>query len=116
MDIVSRLFLVREVRLELSGRRESDQTVSSRIPHGEVLRSLRVGHTVGRNDSEPGTEQSNRLLNGGVALGLVQAVATRLIEGAECVRVEASDIVLSTEAIILEDFVGSIHGAAADDA
>jgi hypothetical protein len=56
-----------------------------------------VGHTVRRNDSEPGTEQSNRLLNGGVALGLVQAVATRLIEGAECVRVEASDVVLAAE-------------------
>jgi hypothetical protein len=100
----------------LSGRREFDQTVSSRIPDSEVLRPIRVGHTVGRNDSEPGTEQSNRLLNGGVALGLVQAVATRLIEGAECVRVEASDVVLAAKRIILKYFVGSIHGTATNNA
>jgi hypothetical protein len=100
----------------LSGRREFDQTVSSRIPDSEVLRPIRVGHTVGRNDSEPGTEQSNRLLNGGVALGLVQAVATRLIEGAECVRVETSDVVLASQRIILKDLVGSVHGTATNNA
>lgn len=76
---------------------------------------MRVEHTVRRNDSKPGTKESNRLLNGSVALRLVQAVATRLVERAEGVRVKACDIVLAAERVVLEDLVGSVHGAAADD-
>ena len=76
---------------------------------------MQVEHTVGRNDSEPSTKESNRLLNGSVALGLVQAVATRLVERAESMREEACDVVFATERVVLEDLVGSVHGAAADD-
>lgn len=72
-------------------------------------------HTVGRNDSEPGAEKSNRLLNRGIALSLVQAVATRLVERAECVRVESCDVVLAAEGVVLEDFVGSIERTATND-
>jgi hypothetical protein len=74
-----------------------------------------VGLTVGRDDPEPGTEEGNGFLDSGVALGLVQAVTARLVEGAEGVRVEASDVVLATERVVLEDFVGSVDGAAADN-
>lgn len=72
--------------------------------------------TVRRNDSEPRSEQRNRFLDRGIALGLVQAVAAGLVESAERVRVEAGDVVLATERIVLEDLVGGVHGAAADDA
>jgi hypothetical protein len=71
--------------------------------------------TIGRYDSEPGTEEGNGFLDSGVALGLVQAVTARLVEGAEGVRIEASNVVLATERVVLEDFVGSINGAAAND-
>ena len=73
-------------------------------------------HTVGRNDPESCAKQRDRLLDSGVALGLVQAVAARLVERAEGVRVEARDVVLAAERVVLEDLVGSVHGAAADDA
>jgi hypothetical protein len=46
---------------------------------------------------------------------LVQAVAARLVERAESVRVEACNVVFAAEGVVLEDFVGSVHGAAADD-
>ena len=59
--------------------------------------------------------QGDGLLNGGVALGLVQAVAARLVERAESVREEACDVVFASERVVLKDFVGSVHGAAADD-
>ena len=72
-------------------------------------------HTVRRNDSKPCTMQGDRLLDGGVALSLVQAVATRLVECAEGVRKEACDVVLAAERVVLEDFVAGVPGAAADD-
>jgi hypothetical protein len=59
--------------------------------------------------------QGDGLLNGGVALGLVQAVAARLVEGAEGVREEARDVVLAAERVVLEDLVAGVPGAAADD-
>jgi len=59
--------------------------------------------------------QGDRLLNGGVALGLVQAVAARLVERAEGVREEACDVVLAAERVILEDLVAGVASAAADD-
>lgn len=45
------------------------------------------------------------VLDSGVALGLVEAVAARLVEGAERVRVEARDVVLAAERVILEDLI-----------
>lgn len=72
-------------------------------------------HTVGRNDSEPCTMQGNRLLDGGVALGLVQAVATRLVERAKGVREEACDVVLAAKRVVLEDLIAGVPGATADD-
>ena len=59
--------------------------------------------------------QGNRLLDSGVALGLVQAVAARLVERAEGVREEACDVVLAAERVVLEDLVAGVSGAAADD-
>jgi hypothetical protein len=59
--------------------------------------------------------QRDRLLNGGVALGLVQAVAARLVESAEGIRKEACDVVLAAERVVLEDLVAGIPGATADD-
>ena len=59
--------------------------------------------------------QGDGLLNGGVALGLVQAVAARLVERAEGVREEACDVVLAAERVVLEDLVAGVPGAAADD-
>lgn len=76
---------------------------------------MKVIRTVGRNYSKPGAKESNRLLDSGVALGLVQAVAARLVEGAERVGVEARDVVLATQRVVLEDLVGCIHGATTDD-
>jgi hypothetical protein len=55
-------------------------------------------------------------LDGGVALGLVQAVSTGLVEGAEGVGDEAGDVVLSAEGVVLEDLVLSITSTATNDA
>ena len=74
-----------------------------------------MGRTIGRNDPDPCTLQGNRLFDGGVALGLVQAVAARLVEGAESVGEEPSDVVLAAEGVVLEDLVAGVPGAAADD-
>lgn len=60
--------------------------------------------------------QGDRLLDGCVALGLVQAVAARLVEGTEGIRKEACDVVLAAERVVLEDLVAGVPGAAADDA
>jgi hypothetical protein len=60
--------------------------------------------------------QRDRLLNSGVALGLVQAVAARLVEGAEGVRKKPCDVVLAAERVVLEDLVAGVPGAAANDA
>lgn len=51
------------------------------------------------------------VLNGGIALGLVQAVAAGLVEGAECVGVESRDVVLAAERIVLEDLQLELEGA-----
>jgi len=74
-----------------------------------------VVHTVRRNDTEPGAEERDRLLNSGVALCLVQAVAARLVECAKGMRVEPCDIVFATKRVILEDLVGRVEGTAAND-
>jgi hypothetical protein len=59
--------------------------------------------------------QGDRLLDGGIALGLVQAIAARLVECTEGVREEACDVVLAAERVVLEDLVAGVSGAAADD-
>jgi hypothetical protein len=84
-------------------------------PSSSISCNSAAGHTVRRYDSEPCAEESNRLLNGGVALGLVQAVAARLVERAEGMRVEPCDVVLATKRVVLEDLIGSIEGAATND-
>ena len=45
--------------------------------------------------SHPGAIDGNDVLDGDIALRLVQAVAARLVEGAESLGVEASDVELS---------------------
>jgi hypothetical protein len=42
-------------------------------------------------------------LDGYVALGLVEAVAAGLVEGSETLSVKASDVVLATQRVVLED-------------
>ena len=59
--------------------------------------------------------QGDRLLDGGIALGLVQAVAARLVECTEGVREEACDVVLAAERVVLEDLVAGVPGTAAND-
>ena len=51
-----------------------------------------------------------------VALRLVEAVTTGLVEGAEVLRVEAGAVEFAAEAVVLEDFVLGVAGAAAEDA
>lgn len=71
--------------------------------------------TVWRNYAQSGAEESDRVLNGGVTLGLVQAVTARLIECAESVCIETSDVVLSSKRVVLEDLVGSIESTTSDN-
>lgn len=63
-----------------------------------------------------GTVDGNDVLDGNIALRLVQAVAARLVEGAEVLGVEAGDVELAAEAVVLEDLVLGVAGAAAQDA
>lgn len=58
----------------------------------------------------------NDVLDSDIALCLVQAVAARLVEGAEGFGVEAGDVEFAAERIVLEDLVLRVAGAAADDA
>jgi uncharacterized membrane protein (UPF0136 family) len=43
------------------------------------------------------TVNGNNVLNSGVALGLVEAVAARLVESSEALGVKAGDVVLATK-------------------
>jgi len=45
----------------------------------------------------------NDVLDCSIALGLVQAVAAGLVERSEILCVEAGDVVLATERVVLED-------------
>lgn len=65
--------------------------------------------------AESGTEESNRVLDGGIAFGLVQAVSARLVECSKGVCIETGDIVLSTERVVLEDLIGSVQCTSTDD-
>jgi hypothetical protein len=48
------------------------------------------------------------VLNGSVALGLIQAVSAGLVEGAESIGDEAGDVVLASEGVVLEDLASSV--------
>lgn len=54
-------------------------------------------------------------MDGGIALSLVQAVTAGLVECSEGVCIESSDVVLSSEGVILEDLVGGIQGTSTND-
>lgn len=54
-------------------------------------------------DAHSETVNGNDVLNRGVALGLVETVAARLVEGSETLSVEAGDVVLATKRVVLED-------------
>lgn len=45
----------------------------------------------------------NDVLDGGVALGLVEAVAAGLVECTKTLGVETSDVVFAAEGVVLED-------------
>lgn len=55
------------------------------------------------NNSHSKAVSGNDVLDGGVALGLVEAVAAGLVECPEALGVEAGDVVLATERVVLED-------------
>lgn len=46
---------------------------------------------------------------------MVEAVAARLVEGAKVLCIEAGDVELAAQAVVLEDLVLCVAGAAADD-
>lgn len=88
--------------------------VAADVGHLRVLDAVLVA-VVGVNYAHAGSIDGNDVLDGDVALGLVEAVAARLVEGAECLGVEAGDVELAAQAVVLEDLVLGIAGAAAND-
>jgi hypothetical protein len=71
---------------------------------------------VGVDYAHAGAVYGDDVLDGDVALCLVQAVAAGLVEGAEGFGVEAGDVELAAQRVVLEDLVLGIAGSAADDA
>lgn len=57
----------------------------------------------GTYDAHPEAIHCNHVLDGGVALGLVEAVAAGLVEGAKVLGIKACDVVLPTKRVVLED-------------
>lgn len=55
--------------------------------------------------AHPGSVDGNNVLDGSIALGLVQAVSAGLVEGTEGVCDESGDVVLAAKRVILEDLV-----------
>lgn len=53
--------------------------------------------------THPRAIDGNDVLYGGITLRLIQAISTRLVEGAEGIRDKASDVVLAAEGVVLED-------------
>jgi hypothetical protein len=68
------------------------------------------------DDAHTGSVDGDDVLDRDVALRLVEAVTARLVEGAEVLGVEAGDVEFAPEAVVLEDFVLGVAGAAAEDA
>ena len=81
-----------------------------RVPDAILIPVVRV------DDAHPRDVDGDDVLDGDVALRLVEAVAARLVEGAEVLGVEAGDVELAAEAVVLEDLVLGVAGAAAQDA
>lgn len=81
-----------------------------RIPNTVLVPIVRI------DDAHAGSVDGDDVLDGDVALGLVEAVAARLVEGAEGLGVEAGDVEFAAEAVVLEDLVLGVAGAATDDA
>ena len=91
------------------------------IHHKLHILYLRISDTilipiVRINYTHPRAVHGDDVLDGDVALRLVEAVAARLVEGAEVLGVEAGDVELAAEAVVLEDLVLGVVGAAAQDA
>lgn len=68
------------------------------------------------DDTHTGSVDGDDVLDSNVALRLVEAVTAGLVEGAEVLGVEAGDVEFTAQAVILEDFVLGVAGAAAEDA
>lgn len=88
--------------------------VAADVRYLRVLDPVLVA-VVGVDYAHTGSIDGNDVLDGHVALGLVEAVAARLVEGAECLGVETGDVELAAQAVVLEDLVLGVAGAAADD-
>lgn len=65
--------------------------------------------------AHPCAVESDNVLDGGVALGLVETVSARLVECAEVFCDEAGDVVLSSQGVILKDLVLSVASSSTDD-
>ena len=70
---------------------------------------------VGVDYAHAGAVDGNDVLDGHVALGLVEAVAAGLVEGAKGFGVETGDVELASETVVLEDLVLSVASSATDD-
>lgn len=69
----------------------------------ELLERFEAGDAESSYDAHSETVNGNDVLNRGVSLGLVEAVAAGLIKSSEALGVEAGDVVLATKRVILED-------------
>lgn len=65
--------------------------------------------------AHPCTFYSNHVLDGDIALCLVETVSTRLVKGTKVLSVEAGDVYLSAQRVVLEDLVGCVACASAND-
>jgi hypothetical protein len=81
-----------------------------RVADAELIPIIRI------DDAHTGSVDGDDVLDGDVALRLVEAVTAGLVEGAEVLGVEAGDVEFAPEAVVLEDFVLGVAGAAAEDA
>ena len=70
---------------------------------------------VGVNYAHACAIDGNDVLDGDIALGLVEAVTAGLVESAKGLGIEASDVELAAETIVLEDLILGVAGSAADD-
>ena len=62
-----------------------------------------------------GAVDGNDVLDGNVALSLIQAVTTRLVKGAKGFSEEAGDVELSTQRVVLKDLVRGGAGTTTND-
>lgn len=69
----------------------------------ELLEKVEVGNADGSYYAHSETVDGNDVLNRGVSLGLIETVAAGLVECSKALGIEASDVVLATKRVILED-------------